>query len=707
MLERIRNGLPTWPAWRGVLLAMLPLTALYAISRHHFLLFHCLTEAISIVIALAVFTVLWNTRHYLTNGYYLIIGLGCLFAAVLDLIYLFAYKGMGVMAFPGPDGNVALQAKLAVQWFVSLSCILAYLFFRRKINHYAALLLYSILLALSLATIFYWRVFPDCLTESGVVTSFERAGLLVSSGAYLAGIVLLIRRRRDFDASPFYILAAAGTAIFIQDFTSAVAVDPMGPVKVVAHLSQLVALYFVYQAFIEVGLKKPYDLLFRNLKQSEESLAHSAAELRKYATELEAKNDALEDLCRAAEVARKAKSEFLANMSHEIRTPMTAILGFADVLHGSLQRPEDLDCVQTIRRNGEYLLQLINDILDLSKLDVKKLVADRAACSPMAVVSDVVSLMRVQAKSKNLPLEVEYRGALPEYIQSDSLRLRQILINLVSNAVKFTELGSIRVVVCLLGGEDEPRQLRFDVIDTGIGITSQQAARLFEPFAQGDSSTTRCFGGTGLGLAISKRLAKILGGDLLFHSVPGKGSTFTFTVPTGPLDGIRLVVRDAVAATRPAANAPAAPRVSLRCRLLLAEDGQDNRRLLAFLLNRAGAEVITAENGQLALDRVHAARQAGAAYDLILMDMQMPVMDGYEATRRLRAEGCTIPIVALTAHAMAGDREKCLEAGCDDYLTKPVTAEALTTMVAKHVPRSAAQRPPTPKLLGAVAGVQR
>ena len=416
-------------------------------------------------------------------------------------------------------------------------------------------------------------------------------------------------------------------------------------------------------------------------------------ELKRYAGQLESNNKKLNELYTVASEATRAKSAFLANMSHEIRTPMTAILGFIDVLSGSLERPGDVEIVETIRRNGEYLLQLINDILDLSKIDAKKLVVERQACSPAGVVADGLSLMRGRADAKHLPLEVEYRGAIPDSIQSDSTRLRQILINLVGNAVKFTESGSVLVAVEFLAGRGSRPQMRFDVIDTGIGMTRQHVAQLFEPFAQGDSSTTRRFGGTGLGLAISKRLAKILGGDLVVASSPGKGSIFTLTVDAVLPPGARRIACVGVAAAKSESPAAAPPRARLNCRVLLAEDGLDNQRLIVFLLEKAGAEVTVAENGQAAVDRIHAIRQEGLPLDLIFMDIQMPILDGYEATRKLRAEGCTTPIVALTAHAMAGDRQKCLDAGCDDYLTKPVTAATLIDMVAKHLPQPAAPTP--------------
>ncbi|HBO42592.1 MAG TPA: hypothetical protein DD670_01385 [Planctomycetaceae bacterium] len=394
-----------------------------------------------------------------------------------------------------------------------------------------------------------------------------------------------------------------------------------------------------------------------------------------------------------AKAANATKSQFLANMSHEIRTPMTAILGFSDILlqEASVDRspPEHIEAIRTIQRNGQHLLDLLNDILDLSKIEAGKLDVERVACSPVQVLSDVVSLMRVRAETKGLSLAVEYAGAIPESIQCDPLRFRQILINLIGNAVKFTETGSVRLVARLVRRLGSPSLLQVDVIDTGIGMTQSEISNLFSPFSQADSSTTRRFGGTGLGLTISKRLAEMLGGDISVESVPNKGSTFSVTVETGNLDGVELLETPkescVVARLTPSAAVPA---VRLDCRILLAEDGPDNQRLISFLLRKAGAEVTLAENGQTAHDLAMAARDGGCPFDVILMDMQMPVMDGYEATRRLRAGGYTGPIIALTAHAMERDAVACRRAGCDAYLTKPINPNTFLPVIARHASAS-------------------
>jgi len=378
---------------------------------------------------------------------------------------------------------------------------------------------------------------------------------------------------------------------------------------------------------------------------------------------------------RAAQEASRLKSEFLAHTSHEIRTPMTALVGYTELLGDpDLSPAERAEGLATVRRNGEHLMTIVNDILDLSKIESGRMTIERMACSPFALVAEVAAVLRPRAAHDGLDVEVGYRSPLPETIETDPTRLRQILLNLVGNAIKFTPRGSVRLEV----GPVEDTRLCFEVIDTGIGLDAEQQARLFTAFSQADASTTRRFGGTGLGLAISKRLAGMLGGDLRVRSVPGEGSTFTLTIDVGSLAGVRLLDRPPevrAAAERPEPSAD--ERQALRGRILLAEDGLDARRLLARHLRAAGAEVETAENGLVACELALRAAEAGAPYDLILMDMQMPELDGYAAAARLRAAGYRGPIVALTAHAMEDERARCLGAGCDGFATKPILRRAL------------------------------
>ncbi len=392
----------------------------------------------------------------------------------------------------------------------------------------------------------------------------------------------------------------------------------------------------------------------------------------------------------AAEIANLTKSEFLANMSHELRTPMTAILGFSDLLlDPDTSEPEKQDVARTIRRNGQHLLELINDILDLSRIEAGKLDVERTTCLPGLLMSHIRDLFTVPAEEKGIRFEVDVNGSIPETIQSDPTRLKQALVNLVGNAVKFTRRGTVRLIA---QGDRQAETLTFGVIDTGIGMTGEQTKNIFEPFSQADSSITRKFGGTGLGLAITKRIAKTLGGDITVASEAGTGSTFSLTVATGPLDGVRML--SALSPTRSADKKPApSRRPALSGRVLLVEDGLDNQRLISLLLKKAGADVTLADNGQIGLETALAAVEEARPFDVILMDMQMPVMDGYSATRNRRQAGYEGQIIALTAHAMKDDRTKCLAAGCDAYLSKPVDRELLVNEVAERMGQHSDARP--------------
>ncbi|MFI5315486.1 MAG: ATP-binding protein [Myxococcota bacterium] len=403
----------------------------------------------------------------------------------------------------------------------------------------------------------------------------------------------------------------------------------------------------------------------------------------------------------AALAADKAKSEFLANMSHEIRTPLTAILGFTDELIDEAARTGQAvgpdPALLTVKRNGHHLLAIVNDILDLARIEAGKLTVEDLPCGPLRIVADVVALLRPRAVEKQLRLDVRLRGPVPEAIRSDAIRLHQILVNLVGNAIKFTEHGGVTLRLELLpAGAGRPAPLlAIDVVDTGIGLAPESHSRIFEAFSQGDASLTRRHGGTGLGLTISRELARLLGGDITVESSGAAGSVFRATIATGPLEGVRLLDAAATESLRPTTPAMARPVMkglaALRGRVLLAEDGPDNRALISSVMRRAGLEVDLANDGQIACEKALAARDAGAPYDLIVMDMQMPLMTGYEATAALRREGMDIPILALTAQAMTGDRDKCLAAGCDEYLSKPIDRGRLLELVREMLEKRSAE----------------
>jgi len=391
-----------------------------------------------------------------------------------------------------------------------------------------------------------------------------------------------------------------------------------------------------------------------------------------------------------AEEANRAKSEFLANMSHEIRTPMTAIMGFADmILQPDQNEAGRLECVQVIRRNGTYLLELINQILDLSKIEVGLMTVERIRCDVTALLADIIAIARPRAVEKGVKFETIIKSPIPRFIQTDPLRLRQILVNLLGNAIKFTPAGKITLCLCAEGPESS-HVLCVEVIDTGIGMSCEQLERLFLPFRQADESITRKFGGTGLGLTISRQLAHLLGGEIEVKSALGGGSTFALRVDGGSFAGVEMLTD--LDELMPPSTAPAHAwqNIPLHGRILLAEDGRDNQRLLSMHLRACGAKVIIADNGQIAVDLA-----VTEPFDLILMDMQMPVMDGYTATAELRRHGSQIPVIALTAHAMAEDRKKCMAVGCTDYLSKPIDRDVLLKTISKYLEKTPTATPLT------------
>ncbi len=387
-----------------------------------------------------------------------------------------------------------------------------------------------------------------------------------------------------------------------------------------------------------------------------------------------------------ADAASAAKSEFVANMSHEIRTPLNAVLGFADVLRRGMaqSREEEIEYLDLIHRSGRHLLELINNILDLSKIESGHLQLESLLFSPHRIVHDVVSVLETRAHERGISLIANYETDLPESIESDPTKLRQIITNLIGNAIKFTEIGSVKVRVSATKGRKP--ELRIDVQDTGIGMTPAQQAKVFNAFEQADGSTTRRFGGTGLGLSISRRFAVALGGTLTVSSTENVGSVFTFILPFHSNKSVKWITRQDIenALARQQLQTDAAPQVQLpKVSILVADDGDANRKLISLILRRAGAIVATAKDGREAIKLL-----SGTDFSLILMDMQMPDINGYEATEMIRSIGCTVPIIALTGNAMKGDRQRCLDIGCTDFLTKPVHVDRLLATVANYLPKA-------------------
>jgi TMAO reductase system sensor TorS len=414
-----------------------------------------------------------------------------------------------------------------------------------------------------------------------------------------------------------------------------------------------------------------------------DSIQENTEKLHRLHTELEEKVDArTQDLAtalHAAQEASRAKSEFLANMSHEIRTPMNGVLGVAELLADTPLTEEQHGLTQTIKTSAEALLTILNDILDLSKAEAGRIDLEEVELDVRGCVKGVTRLLAGRAAQRQLELAVVIARDVPEVVCGDPGRIRQVLLNLIGNAVKFTDVGTVMVRVTVMEELEDSVRLRFSVQDTGIGIPEEAQDRLFDPFTQVDTSTTRRFGGTGLGLAISKRLVSQMGGEIGLESVVARGSTFWFTLP------LRKAVAGRAAAVAAAAPPPV-PGTSLGAvqplRILLAEDNAVNRLVAVKALEKLGHSVHVVSDGKEAVGAWHEGH-----FDLILMDCQMPEMDGYDAARAIRAAevevGGRVPIVALTANVMKGDRELCLAAGMDDYLGKPLHLDGLRRVIGR------------------------
>jgi PAS domain S-box-containing protein len=410
--------------------------------------------------------------------------------------------------------------------------------------------------------------------------------------------------------------------------------------------------------------------------------------------------EALQRAKGAAEAASRSKSEFLASMSHEVRTPMASILGYADLLLDAAELdPEHRSWLEIIRQNGKHLLGLLNEVLDLSKAEAGKLTMQRAPCSPIEIVREVLVLLEARAREKGIELRCEQGIETPGLILSDPMRLRQILINLVGNAIKFTKVGTVRVFATPLDLPGRKPLAVFEVVDTGVGLTREQLGRLFQEFSQAESTTTHAFGGSGLGLLIARRIANLLGGDIAVQSFPGRGSSVMVWVEAdkteAPAEHSESGIGAAGGGLPSLSRRRMAAELQISGRVLIADDFVFNRQLFATFLECGGAQVECVADGRAAVERALASLAEGQPFDLVVLDLQMPVLDGTGAAMELRRRGFSGPLVALTASVKPADRERCLASGFNDFLYKPVDRRGLVEMAARYLPVTAAATEPS------------
>ena len=428
-------------------------------------------------------------------------------------------------------------------------------------------------------------------------------------------------------------------------------------------------------------LRGLYETLEAKVRKRTFELQQVNASLRHKVMECQQAEERANLLAREAISANRAKTEFLSNMSHELRTPMNAIMGFSEVLSDDLVSEDHQSYLGMIVENSKNLLGLIDDILDYSRIDTGKLDIEVRECQIGILIGDIESMLRPIARKKNIVFEILQCDAIPRTIKTDPLRLQQCLVNLIENAIKFTEEGHVYVNISLQN-RDGNLFLQFDIEDTGIGIPKEKLPVVFDSFTQVDGATTRKYGGAGLGLAITKQLITLLGGQVSVMSTEGQGSVFTFEIPAGvqwsenlpiwnkylPIEGINEILETEKGS------------IMYTGKVLVAEDNPSNQKLIAILLQKMGLEVTLADDGLEAIE------QCGLqSFDIILMDMQMPNLNGYDATRQLRSQGVQTPILAVTANAMTGDEQKCMSVGCDGYLSKPIDRKKLEELLGQHL----------------------
>ncbi|MDM8549411.1 MASE3 domain-containing protein [Desulfobacterales bacterium HSG2] len=634
-----------------VTFGVLILFGLHLANLYSFLLFHSFAELFSIVVACAIFMIAWNTRGFMDNNYLRFLAVAYLFVAGIDLLHTLAYKGMGI--FSGyNEADLSTQLWICARYMESISLFIALFFTDRNIKIKALFYSCTGTAALLLLSVFHWHIFPNCFIEGEGLTLFKKVSEYVICLILGGTIALMFRKRGEFDAVVFKLMVASVSFTIVSELTFTLYLSVYDIFNLIGHYFKLISFYLIYKAIIVTGLVRPYSLLFRKLKQSEESLRESESKLHK------AKE--------AAEAANRAKTEFLSNMGHEFRTPLNIIMGYTQMF----KRDKNLSeghryAVSSIHRSSEHLLTMINDVLDFSGIEAGKLELEPRDFHLPGFLKNIKEITETWAWEKGIVFDCEFAPDLPTGLHGDTRRLRQILLNLLGNAVKFSNRDSI---VFRVYPESPPdigtRRISFEVEDMGIGIPNNNMGDIFLPFCQLNKVQTE---GTGLGLTISHRLLSLMGSELYVKSATGMGSTFCFCadlpeVSCAPAVGKAKELKDAVGFK---GDKP---------RILIADSLERNRTVLKDMILPLGFEIIEASDGRDALDKT-----IKFCPDLILLELLMPLMNGFEVIKEIRKTPRleNLPIIAISKEISIRTKDAGLMIGCDDFFSMPLHKEVL------------------------------
>jgi two-component system, sensor histidine kinase and response regulator len=615
------------------------LALLFPLSQHNYLLYHSLIEILSVAVALTIFSIGWNSRRFTQSNALLVIACTFLVVGGIDLLHTLSFKGMGV--FPAWDANQPTQFWIAARYFQSIGLLAAALLIgRRQPLPAPAVLVGTLAAGTTLTATVFLGWFPDCFITGQGLTPFKVGSEFIISGLLIVAGILFWRRREKFAPGiiPFLVCSLALTVLSEMSFT--LYVDVYGFFNYLGHVFKLLALIMIYRAFISGSLRHPYQSLFADLVRAKEQ----------------------------AENASRAKSEFLANMSHEIRTPMNAIIGMTELTLDTRLTRLQREYLEMVQSSGESLLKVINDILDFSKIEAGFLDFEEAAFDVRELVEKTAQTLAVRAHQKGLELTCQIDSAIPKRLMGDAGRLRQVLTNLIGNAVKFTQNGEVLVRVEVAQDNQEgQRQLRFSIKDTGVGIPADKMDLLFQQFSQVDGSASRHFEGTGLGLAISRQIVEAMGGTIEAQSQVGEGSTFFFTVSFAmvscPEPATRSCTSDCLADMR----------------VLIIDDNETNRRILVETLTHWGMRPTAASGGAEGIRILRTAQEASEPFELLLLDEQMPDMDGFAVADKIREE-FSLPdmvILMLSSGDIFSGAARCRQVGISSYLVKPVQQSKL------------------------------